>query len=133
MTWHTTFKYCLDPTAEQAEILARHVGASRFAFNQCLHMVKSALTQRRHDPNIDVPWTGFGLVNAFNKWKKTEDAGRVFAVDSNGSVQAVVTGLVWRHEVYQQVCEEAAVDCGRALTAWSDSRSGKRKGPHVTF
>jgi putative transposase len=54
-------------------------------------------------------------------------------VDSNGSAQAVVTGLVWRHEVYQQVCEEAAIDCARALRAWSDSRSGKRKGPHVRF
>ncbi len=29
--------------------------------------------------------------------------------------------------------EEAAVDCGRALAAWSDSRSGKRKGERVGF
>ncbi len=29
--------------------------------------------------------------------------------------------------------EEAAVDCGRALAAWSDSRSGKRKGRRVEF
>ncbi len=33
----------------------------------------------------------------------------------------------------QQVFEEAAVDCGRALGAWSDSRSGKRKGQRVGF
>jgi putative transposase len=133
MTRHTTFKYCLNPTAEQKGVLARHAGASRFAFNQCLYIVKSALTQHRADPNIDVPWTGFDLVNAFNKWKKTEGAGRIFAVDGNGSVETVVTGLPWRHEVYQQVFEEAAVDCGRALTAWSDSRSGKRGGPAVGF
>ena len=33
---------------------------------------------RRTDPDIEVPWTGFDLINAFNAWKKTEDAGRVF-------------------------------------------------------
>jgi putative transposase len=35
--------------------------------------------------------------------------------------------------VCQQVFEEAAVDCGRALAAWSNSRSGKRKGTRVGF
>jgi len=53
------------------------------------------------------------------------------AVDTDGQVQTVVTGLVWRHEVCQQVFEEAAVDLGKALEAWSDSRSGKRKGKRV--
>ena len=44
-----------------------------------------------------------------------------------------MTGLAWRAQVCQQVFEEAAVDCGRALSAWSDSRSGKRKGRRVGF
>lgn len=117
MTRHTTFKFCLDPTVEQQDVLARHAGASRFAFNQCLRMVKTALTQRKADPNIDVPWTGFDLINAFNAWKKTEAAGRVFAVDTDGVTEVNVTGLMWRREVCQQVFEEAAVDCGRALAA----------------
>ena len=71
----------LDPTVEQHEVLARHAGASRFAFNQCLRIVKTQLTQRKADPVVAVPWTGFDLINAFNAWKKTEDAGRVFTVD----------------------------------------------------
>jgi putative transposase len=50
--------------------LARHAGASRFAFNQCLRTVKTALTQRKADPSVEVPWTGFDLINAFNAWKK---------------------------------------------------------------
>ena len=50
MSRHTTFKFCLDPTVEQQNVLARHVGASRFAFNQCLRIVKSALTQRHRRP-----------------------------------------------------------------------------------
>jgi Helix-turn-helix domain len=36
MSRHATFRFCLDPTVEQCEVLARHAGAARFAFNQCL-------------------------------------------------------------------------------------------------
>ena len=96
-------------------------------------MVKTALTQRKTDPDTEVPWTGFDLINAFNAWKKTEDAGRVFIVDTDGVSETVVTGLAWRTQVCQQVFEEAAVDLGNGLKAWSDSRSGKRKGKRVGF
>ena len=111
MSRHTTFKFCLDPTVEQHEVLARHAGAARFAFNQCLRMVKTALTGRRADPDIEVPWTGFDLINAFNAWKKTEDAGRVFTVDTDG-VRRAGGDRAWRgvRQVCQQVFEEAAVD-----------------------
>lgn len=133
MSRHTTFRFCLDPTVEQCEVLARHAGASRFAFNQCLRIVKTALTRRTADPGVEVPWTGFDLINAFNAWKKTEDAGRVFTVDNQGSAEVAVTGLSWRRQVCQQVFEEAAVDLGKGLAAWSDSRSSKRKGNRVGF
>ena len=59
-----------------------------------------------------MPWTGFDLINAFNAWKKTEDAGRVFSVDTDGSAQTVVTGLAWRTEACQ-VFEELAEDLGK--------------------
>ena len=133
MTRYTTFRFCLDPTVEQHEVLARHTGASRFAFNQCLRMVKTALDQRKIDPSIELPWTGFDLINAFNAWKKSERAGRVLAVDTDGVAEVVATGLTWRAEVCQQVFEEAAVDCGRALSAWSNSRSSNSKGRRVGF
>jgi putative transposase len=133
MSRHTTFKFCLDTAVEQHDALARHAGASRFAFNQCLAMVRAALNQRRANPDADVPWTGFDLINAFNTWKKAEDAGRVFIVDTGGVIEAVVTGLAWRSEVCQQVFEEAAADLGRGLKSWSDSRSGARKGNKVGF
>jgi putative transposase len=93
MNRHTTFRYCLDPTVEQQTVLARHAGAARFAFNQCLHIVKTALTHRETDPGYPVPWTGFGLINAFNAWKKTETAGRIFTVDTHGVTDIRVTGL----------------------------------------
>ncbi|WP_176561110.1 RNA-guided endonuclease InsQ/TnpB family protein [Mycobacterium neglectum] len=133
MDRHTTFRFCLDPTVEQEQALARHAGASRFAFNQCLQVVKSELTRRRTDPDTAVPWTGFDLINAFNAWKKTEDAGRIITVDSAGVAEVAVTGLAWRDQLCQQVFEEAAVDLGNGLKAWSDSRSGKRAGQKVGF
>jgi putative transposase len=133
MSRHTTFKFCLNPTVEQHDVLARHAWAARFAFNQCLATVKTALTQRKTDSSVAMPWTGFDLINVFNGWKKTEDAGRLMVVDPDGVAEVVVTGLPWRSYVCQQVFEEAAVDCGRALAAWADSRSGKRKGKRVGF
>ncbi|MGB3334910.1 MAG: RNA-guided endonuclease TnpB family protein [Mycobacterium sp.] len=133
MTRHTTFQFCLDPTIEQNDVLARHAGAARFAFNQCLRMVKTGLSARHADPDLKVPWTGFDLINAFNGWKRTEAAGRVFTVDAAGGAELGVTGLPWRTEVCQQVFEEAAVDLGKGLKAWSDSRSGKRKGKPMGF
>jgi hypothetical protein len=133
MSRHTTFRFCLDPTVEQRDVLARHAGASRFAFNQCLAMVKVALSQRKTDPGVVVPWTGFDLINSFNAWKKTADDGRVFSVGSDRRAEIVVTGVAWRREVCQQVFEEAAVDLGKGLKAWSDSRCGKRNGKRVGF
>lgn len=131
MARHTTFKFCLDPTVEQEAMLVRHIGAARFAFNQSLRMVKVALNQRRRDPECRVPWTPFDLINAFNSWKRSADAGRVFCVDGAGAAEVVETGLTWRNQVCQQVFEEAAVDCARALRAWSDSRRGKTARPEI--
>ncbi len=68
-----------------------------------------------------------------NRWKKTEAAGRIFTVDSAGATEVVATGLAWRNQVCQQVFEEAAVDCARALAAWSNSRNGQRRGKPVGF
>lgn len=96
MARHTTFRFCLDPTVEQYEVFARHAGAARLAFNQCLRIVNTAITQRRADPDTEVPWTGFDLINTFNAWKKTGDVGRVFTVDADGVADTTVTGLAWR-------------------------------------
>jgi putative transposase len=132
---HTTFRFALAPTSGQATMLARHAGASRFAYNQSLRLVVDALATRQTDPSVTVPWSGFDLINAFNTWKRGEQAGRRFAVASDGSICKQVTGLSWRHQVCAQVFEEAAVDLGRALAAHArggDRQAGfprsKRKG-----
>ncbi|WP_265521178.1 RNA-guided endonuclease InsQ/TnpB family protein [Oerskovia flava] len=123
-----------DPTAEQARALARHEGAARFAFNQGLRLhlnARNASKEGTDDGAVKIPWTGFDLINAFNTWKKTEDAGRRFVIDGSGVAELEITGLAWRSEVSAQVFEEAVVDLGKALKAWTASRRGKRAGRPV--
>ena len=130
---HTTFRFALDPTPAQEQLLAQHAGASRFAYNQCLKFVTNALTARRVDPSVRVPWSGYDLINAFNAWKRSEDAGRLFVVAPDGTISKRATGLAWRHKISAQVFEEAAVDLGRALSAYSRAQNGKRAGRKVGF
>ena len=130
---HTTFRFALAPTAAQAAMLARHAGASRFAYNQCLGLVTDALASKRMDPQVRVPWSGFDLINACNAWKRSEAAGRIYVVTPDGTITKQVTGLAWRHAVSAQVFEEAAVDLGRALSAYSHAKAGTRKGRRVGF
>jgi putative transposase len=130
---HTTFRFALDPTPAQEQMLAQHAGASRFAYNQCLRFVTDAVTAKRIDPSVTVPWSGYDLINAFNAWKKSEDAGRAFVVAADGSICKQVTGLSWRHKVPAQVFEEAAVDLGRALSGYWSTRKGTHAGRKVGF
>lgn len=133
---HTTFRFALAPTSEQATILARHCGASRFAFNQSLQLVTDALAANKIDMSVTVPWSGFDLINAFNRWKTSESAGRMFVVAPDGTTTRQVTGLSWRTEVSAQVFEEAAVDLGRALARYAETKGQvgfprhRRKGRH---
>ena len=143
MARHTTFRFCLDPTVEQSVALARHAGAARFAYNQCLRLHLDARERHRarrqsqwgaddaDQARDGVPWSRFSLINTFNQWKRSEAAGRRFRVTGDGVAEVEVTGLAWRGEVSSQVLEEGAVDVGRGLAAWTDSRSGKRKGRPV--
>jgi putative transposase len=124
---HTTFRFALAPPSVQEAMLARHAGASRFSYNQCLRLVADALNLKKAEPQVKVPWSGFDLINAFNAWKRSEAAGRVFVAAPDGTITKQVTGLGWRHEVSAQVVEEAAVDLGRALSAYSDNSSERQR------
>jgi len=67
----TAFQFTLEPSAGQGLVLGRHVGAARFAYNQCLALVKQALDARSRDGSARVPWSGFDLINTFNAWKNS--------------------------------------------------------------
>jgi putative transposase len=130
---HTTFRFALDPTPAQEQMLAWHAGASRFAYNECLRFVTNALDAKRKDPSVKVPWSGYDLINAFNAWKRGEEAGRVFVVAPDGVISKQVTGLAWRQKVSAQVFEEAAVDLGRSLAAYGRAKQGAHGGRRFGF
>lgn len=117
LTRHTTMRFTLQPTAVQQQALWRHAGGARFAYNQALRLVKDAL-EAKVDESVGVPWSGFDLINAFNRWKRSAAAG----VDEQGNV-----GLAWRGEVLQQIFEEAVVDLGKGLQAFSSRRKAGTK------
>jgi putative transposase len=122
---HTSFRFSLDPTPKQVALLTRHAGAYRFAYNQCLRLLTESLEARRTDPRARLPWSGFDFINALNAWKRSEAAGRIFVVSPDGTIAKHVTGLAWRCEVSAQVFEEAAIDIGRALSAYAHARKGE--------
>ena len=62
-------------------MLARRAGGARFAHSACLAMVKDALTARRADPDVAVPWSGFDLINLFHGFKTSPAAG----IDEQGA------------------------------------------------
>src|ERR671937_133052 len=90
---HIAFRFALDPSPAQEQVLLRHAGASRFAYNQCLRLVADAAQAKQANPSVVVPWSGFALINAFNAWKRSEAAGRVFVVAEDGTTTKQVTGL----------------------------------------
>ena len=113
-------------------MFARHAGARRFAYNQCLALVHEALEAKRADPGCRVPWSRFSLINAFNTWKRSATAGLRIAVSLDGNAEVIETGLAWRHG-FAGVFEEAAADLARAFAAYWESRAGQRPGPRVGF
>ena len=115
------FRFTARDDPALTEEVRRHIGARRFAYNRCLEAVKDQLNERCVRPDVEVPWSGYSLINWWNQWKRSEGAGCVFAVDSSGRADVVDAGLSWRDEVCAQVFEEAAVDLGRALRAFSAS------------
>jgi len=127
------FRFTALDNPRLTEEVRRHIGARRFAYNRCLEAVKYSLEQRRVRPDIEVPWSRYSLINWWNHWKRSEDAGCLFAVDPSGGAELVDQGLSWRNEVCAQVFEEAAVDLGRALVAFSASKKGGRRGERVGF
>jgi len=59
------------------------VGARRFAWNQEPALGDHAKQQKKTDPTVDVPRTAYSLINAINRWKRSEGAGRLFVVGAN--------------------------------------------------
>jgi putative transposase len=105
------YRFALDPTAAQAELLGSFVGASRFWFNAGLALVKERLEARERGEEVSVPWSYHQLCSEF----KGDDVKDELAP--------------WRREVPVGSYQAGLEACGRALQNFSKGRkAGRRVG-----
>lgn len=105
------YRFALDPTAAQAELLGSFVGASRFWFNAGLALVKERLEARERGEDVSVPWSYHQLCSEFKG-------------------DAIKDELApWRREVPVGSYQAGLEACGRALQNFSEGRrAGRRVG-----
>ena len=107
-------KVALDPTPSQERRLLSHAGAARFAYNAGLARVKAAL-----DAGEVLDWSFFALVNWWNSCKDELTVGG--------------DGEPWWQENSKEAYSRALESLAKALSNWSKSRRGDRKGRKVGF
>lgn len=108
-------KVALDPTPKQCRLLCSHAGAARFAYNAGLAHVKDML-EKGEPPE----WSHYALRRWWNANKDT------LAVNPN-------TGAVWWSQNSKEAYSMALHDLAQALSNWSKSRKGQRKGRRMGF
>lgn len=107
-------KVALDPTPAQERLFLSHAGAARFAFNAGLAHVKEAL-----EAGAKPEWSFYSLVRW---WNASKD---VLAVDADG--------VPWWRENSKEAANTGLRSLASALSNWSKSRRGARKGRKVGF
>ena len=108
-------KVALDPTPRQARLLESHAGAARFAYNAGLAHVKTMLELHERPE-----WSHYALRRW---WNANKDR---LAVND-------VTGEPWWRENSKEAYNAGLESLADALSNWSKSRRGSRKGRRVGF
>lgn len=107
-------KVALDPTPAQERLMLSHAGAARFAYNAGLAHVKAAL-----EAGEKLDWSFYSLQHWWNANKDT------LAVSADG--------VPWWRENSKEAASSGLRALASALSNWSKSRKGKRKGARVGF
>ena len=107
-------KVALDPTPTQERLLLSHAGAARFAYNAGLAHVRAAI-EAKEKPE----WSLYGLRRWWNANKDT------LAVNADGTP--------WWRENSKESYSSGLESLANALSNWSKSRKGERKGRWVGF
>ena len=107
-------KVALDPTPAQERLLLSHAGAARFAFNAGLAHVKAGI-----DTGAKPEWSYYALVRW---WNANKDS---LAVNADGTP--------WWAENSKEAANTGLRSLAAALSNWSKSRRGERRGRKVGF
>jgi len=114
------FTFALDPTDEQAAMIARFFGARRKAFNWTLDQMKSDLDRYHGTGESGTPPSFYSLRKRWNADKDT-----VCVNDT--------TGDVWWPEVSKEVFADGVRGATDAYWRWQKSRAGVINGRPVGF
>ncbi|MFE1383464.1 RNA-guided endonuclease InsQ/TnpB family protein [Streptomyces sp. NPDC058740] len=139
------FKFALDPTSVQAEALARHAGAARWAFNYALGVKVSAHQRWRAEVDGLVA-QGVGEAEARRRVKvmvpsKPQIQKRLNEVKGDSRLDGRLPEgafgperpCPWWHEVNTYAFQSAFIDVDRAWKNWLDSLRGVRAGRKVGY
>ena len=107
-------KVALDPSPAQERLLLSHAGAARFAFNAGLAHVQEAI-----EAGVKPEWSFYSLVRWWNSSKDTLAVG--------------ADGTPWWAENSKEAANTGLRSLASALSNWSKSRRGARKGRKVGF
>ncbi len=121
MLVHQAYRFALDPTPAQEQALLSHCGAARFAFNWGLDRVRAGLAQREAERSYGVaeelltpvPWSLYALRREWNRAKS--EVAPWWRANSKESYNSGLYGLA------------------RALSGFTESRRGRRRGKPVGF
>lgn len=107
-------KVALDPTPAQERLFLSHAGAARFAFNAGLAHVKAGI-----EAGEKPEWSFYSLVRWWNSSKDTLAVG--------------ADGTPWWAENSKEAANTGLRSLAAALSNWSKSRRGERRGRKVGF
>ena len=119
MITHQAFRFELDPNDQMSSALSSHCGASRFAYNTMLSYVCWALDARAFEarttgsPTTQVPWNLYALRKEWNEIK--------------------CDIAPWWQDNSKEAYNSGLDALGRALSNFSSSRKGLRRGSKVGF
>ena len=112
----------LDVSPSEERLLVSYCGARRFAYNWVIASVTENLAVRRAERAEGVPerrltpFVSWSAQSLTTRWNRVKDEV-----------------APWWREVSMHAFRSGVVDAAAALKNWSDSRSGRRKGPKVGF
>ena len=107
-------KVALDPSPAQERLFLSHAGAARFAYNAGLAHVKADI-----EAGVKPEWSYYSLVRWWNANKDTLTVGD--------------DGAPWWRENSKEAANSGLRSLASALSNWSKSRKGLRKGRRVGF
>ncbi|GAS92416.1 transposase [Mycolicibacterium brisbanense] len=114
------FRFTLDPTEEQARLLARHFGARRKAYNWTVAALKADI-EAWHSTGVETEKPSLWVLR--KRWNSVKNEVCVNAE----------TGQPWWSECSKEAYADGIAGAVDAYWSWQNSRAGTRNGRRVGF